>query len=75
MIENTETTKDLLTPTGLRLTLAETLGKLSNGDISVNAANAIANTAGKIFSSYKLQIDYHKHINKQAHLPELETKQ
>lgn len=64
---------DLRTPTGLRSALAETLSGLMNGDVTTTTANAVANVAGKVFSSYKLQIDYHKHVGTIARIPELDT--
>jgi hypothetical protein len=44
-----------------------------NGDVTTTTANAVANVAGKVFSSYKLQIDYHKHVGTIARIPELDT--
>lgn len=48
----------------LRTILAEEIGKLRNGDTTAANVNAITNATGKILSTVKLEMEYHKLIGK-----------
>jgi hypothetical protein len=56
----------------LRATLANTIRQVATGAVPPAVANAQANLTGKVLSSYKLQIDYHKMFGKTVNLPFLE---
>lgn len=63
MTNNQETDKEIKTVKNLnqlRDALAEELRKVASGEINASSANAVANIAGKIISSVKLEMEYHK---------------
>jgi len=45
----------------LRDDLLDTFDKLKAGDIGIAEAKELANVAGKVFSSAKLQLEYNKY--------------
>ena len=53
-----------LSITDWRLMMSEVARGLSAGTTSPVAANAMANVAGKVFSSYKLQMEYAKALGR-----------
>lgn len=52
--------------------LYDTFNDLRNDRITPAAANAIANQAGKIFASIRLQLDYAKAVGSRPSVPELD---
>jgi hypothetical protein len=48
----------------LRGILAEEIGKLRNGETTPANVNAITNATGKILSTVKLEMEYHKLLGK-----------
>lgn len=45
----------------MRNDLIETYRKLKDGEIGLNEAKQLANVAGKVFASAKLQLEYNKY--------------
>jgi len=48
----------------LRTILAEEIGKLRDGETTPANVNAITNATGKILSTVKLEMEYHKLLGK-----------
>lgn len=63
------TTEGQFTLNDLRTLLSDTIRKVQAGELTPSIANAQANLSGKILSSYKLQLDYHKYIGRRPNLP------
>ncbi len=61
----------VLTMGEMREELTKTLRGLSAGTTSPAVANATCNTCGKILSSVKLEMEYHKNIGKMPNIPML----
>lgn len=52
-------TGDMSTASGLRIELAATYKQLKNGDIKHTDAAELANLAGKMINSAKIQVEYY----------------
>lgn len=63
---------DFRTPESIRALLAESLDKLKKGKMTHQTANSIANLSGKVFYSYRIQVEYARHTGRVASIPELE---
>ncbi len=71
MADATVTTEGIATMGEIREDLTKTLRGLSAGEISPAVGNAICNTSGKILSSVKLEMEYHKMVGKMPNIPML----
>jgi hypothetical protein len=60
-----------LTLSDLRAILSEEIDKVRSGRATAASVNAITNASGKILSSIKLELDYHKMIGKTPNIPAL----
>jgi hypothetical protein len=59
----------------LRSILSEQIEKIRTGQATAASVNAISNASGKILSSIKLELEYHKMIGKTPNIPALLTEQ
>jgi hypothetical protein len=57
----------------LRSILSEQIEKIRTGQATAASVNAISNASGKILSSIKLELEYHKMIGKTPNIPALLT--
>lgn len=55
----------------LRSILSEQIERIRTGQATAASVNAISNATGKILSSVKLELEYHKMIGKTPHMPSL----
>lgn len=62
-----------LTLQQLRGILSEQIEKIREGQATAANVNAISNATGKILSSVKLELEYHKLTGKTPNIPELLT--
>ena len=57
----------------MRNELINTFEKLREGEIGLSEAKQLANVAGKIFSSAKLQLEYNRYAQSKAKIAFLES--
>jgi hypothetical protein len=57
-----------LTLQGLRMILSEQIEAIREGKATASNVNAISNATGKILSSIKLELEYHKLVGKTPHM-------
>lgn len=60
-----------LTLNELRTILSEQIEKIRAGQATAASVNAISNATGKILSSVKLELEYHKMVGKTPNMPGL----
>lgn len=55
----------------LRSILSEQIERIRDGQATAANVNAISNATGKILSSVKLELEYHKMVGKTPNIPSL----
>lgn len=61
--------KDSMTMNDIRAVLTDEIMKIREGNTTAANVNAISNATGKILSTVKLEMEYHKLIGKTPHIP------
>ena len=57
----------------MRDDLIQTFNKLKDGEIGLSEAKELANVAGKVFSSAKLQLEYNKYAQSKKSIEFLDS--